>query len=108
MTAGPADERPLSEAESRALQEIELHVRDADPDFPRRLGSQPGLRHPALRDVGRRPRAGEVAAVAAVASLYVLVLLHVPEHLVLITVVVTQVLLVPACCVFWAVRGGRG
>lgn len=107
MTAGPADERPLSEEERRALEGIESHVRDSDPEFPVRLGSQPGLRHPALRHVGRRPRAWEVAAVVVLASLYVLVLLHVPEHLVLVTVVVAQVVVVPACCVLWAVRRGR-
>lgn len=106
--AGPADERPLSEAEQRALDAIEQHVRDSDPEFPARLGSQPGLRHPALRHVGRRPRGWEVAAVIVAASLYVLVLLLVPENMVLVTVVVTQVVIVPACCVLWALRQGHG
>ncbi|MET0191011.1 DUF3040 family protein [Pseudonocardia sediminis] len=108
MTAGPADERPLSEDELRALHGIEAHVRDSDPEFPQRLGSAPGLRHPALRGIGRRPRGSEIAAVVLLASLYIVVLLHVPEHLVLVTVVVTQVVIVPACCVLWAVRRGRG
>ena len=107
VMAGPADERPLSEAELRALQEIERHVRDTDPEFPQRLGSQPGQRHPALRQIGRRPRGWEIAAVTVLATLYVVVLLLVPEHMVLETVVVTQVVLVPACCVLWAVRRGR-
>ncbi|MDN5914434.1 MAG: DUF3040 domain-containing protein [Pseudonocardia sp.] len=105
---GPADERPLNEDERRALWDIEQHVRDSDPEFPQRLGSAPGLRHPALRHVSRRPRAWEVAAVVVVASLYILVLLHVPEHLVVLTVIVTQVVLVPGCCLLWGARRGRG
>ncbi|MBW0102869.1 DUF3040 domain-containing protein [Pseudonocardia sp. KRD291] len=107
MTAGPADERPLSEDERRALLGIEAHVRDSDPEFPQRLGSAPGLRHPALRQIGRRPRGWEIAAVTVLTSLYVAVLLLVPEHMVLETVVLTQVVIVPACCVLWAVRRGR-
>lgn len=107
MIPGPADERPLSEEERRALQGIEQQVRDSDPEFPARLGSAPGLRHPPLRDIGRRPRGWEIAAVVSVAALYVLVLLMVPEHLVLVTVVVMQVVLVPACCLLWAARRGR-
>lgn len=107
MIPGPADERPLSEQERRALEGIEQHVRDSDPEFPALLGSAPGLRHPALRHIGRRPRGWEIAVVAAVAAIYVLVLLMVPEHMVLVTVVVTQVVLVPACCLLWAARRGR-
>ena len=107
MTPEPADERPLSEDERRALRRIEEEIRDSDPEFPERLGSQPGLRHPPLRHVGRRPRGREVVAVSLIASVYVLVLLLVPDHLVATTVVLTQVVLIPVCCLIWAARRGQ-
>ena len=107
MTGSPHGERPLSDEERRALERIEEHVRDTDPEFPQRLGSHPGRRHPALRHVGRRPRAWEVAAVVAAAALYISLLFAVPVHLVVEIVVLTQVVLIPGCCLLWAARRGE-
>lgn len=107
MDPGPAGERPLSEDERRALSRIEDGVRESDPEFPQRLGSLPGLRHPALRQVGRWPSRRELTVAGLAVCAYVTLLLLVPDDLVVTIVVITQLVLIPACCLLWAARRGQ-
>lgn len=99
--------RPLDESEQQTLQMIEQNVRRSDPDFPQRLGSRPGVWHPPVRQSGMALRWPLVVAVMLAALVYAGILYLLPDGLTILTVVLTQLVLVPAACLFWAARHGQ-
>lgn len=107
MPGSSGNGRPLTNSETRVLQELEKRVRLDDPDFPVRIGSRPGHDHPPAREAGHRLRCREVASVLVGTGLYASILSVLPEHLILVAVIVVQLVVVPAACVIWARRHGQ-
>ena len=94
--------RPLDDGETRALQQIEGHLRDEDPDLAERLGSG---RARGLAPARLRLR--RVAWVLAVTLVYVVLLSRLPADAAFAVVLVTLVLVLLVVCLCWATLSGK-